>query len=64
MITQLEDALQRQLTNSERQYINWLLGWDKETIETAGKLHADLYAAGQADANLAQQAIERGERLD
>lgn len=64
MKKQLEDALLRELTQTEKKFIDWLNGWDRETVAVFQKLFADVYAAGQKDANFAHEAIEQGERQD
>lgn len=64
MKKQLEEALMRELTEAEIRFIEWLGGWERETLEAAQKLFADMYAAGQADANFAHAAIDLGERQD
>jgi len=47
MIERLETMLNRKLTDRERRYIDWLQGWDRETIEAFDGLFAALYEAGK-----------------
>jgi hypothetical protein len=47
MIERLESMLNRKLTDTERRYIDWLQGWDRETIDVFAGLFAALYEAGK-----------------
>jgi len=47
MIERLETMLNRKLTDKELRYIDWLQGWDRETIDAFDGLFAALYEAGK-----------------
>jgi hypothetical protein len=49
MIERLETMLNRKLTDTERRYIDWLQGWDRETIYVFDGLFAALYEAGTSE---------------
>lgn len=56
----IANALGRDITPKEAKFLDWLAGWDQETVETAEGLFSALFKAGQADANAAHEALERG----
>lgn len=41
-IKQLENDLKRDLTDTEKRYINWLYNWDAETVNTFVGLFKEL----------------------
>ena len=57
MKQKISDALARQLTPEEEKALDWLAGWDKETIQTFEGLFSALFKAGQADANAYHEAM-------
>lgn len=56
----LESALGRKLTHDESRYIEWMERQDRETQDTFAKLFADMFVAGQADANAYHIAMKQG----
>lgn len=49
----LEGNLGRGLSDAEKRYVQWINGWDKETIQVIGGMidqaHRFGYVSGQAD---------------
>ena len=47
MIEKLEQYFRRPLTSEEKRYVEWILCWDKETIEVVEGLFESCYRAGK-----------------
>lgn len=51
----LEKCLQRKLTEEEKRKVEWLEGWERDTVDTFKKLCIELHTQGylQAGGNIA-----------
>lgn len=46
MEEKLEELLGRKLLPKEREYADWMLGWDRETIDVFEQLFYEVHATG------------------